>query len=337
MAWDPRGPVRRLLEAMGKAAEGVATDLLSDTVTLECCPGCGGRGTKKLPPPEHWIGETFFGGGSWGLEHCRTCDLVFTNPRPSENLLSRFYSADGYTPHQSDYNSRRLVAYFASRMEHYQPALKSSGHFLDYGCGGGSLLAECVARNWCASGYDVALPAVRACRARGLDVTNNPGSLPSPVDAIMMCHSLEHVSRVEEPLATFARILKRDTGRLFIAVPNARSLRAFLSPPLMTRLVGAEERYQAFPIHLSHFSRKSLRRLLARHGFECVAVDTYSFGIDAYFRESSSPPPAPVERAADPRPVSQSGLKADVKRVIKGVFMGAGLGENLFGVFRRAG
>ena len=322
---------------MGKAAKEAGADLLSETVTLECCPCCGGTDTKRLPRPEHWIGETFFGGGGWGLEHCRACDLMFTNPRPSESLLSRFYSADGYTPHQSDFNSRRLVAYFASRMEHYQPVLKSSGDFLDYGCGGGSLLAECIARGWRASGYDIALPAVRACRARGLDVTNDPASLPSPIDAIMMCHSLEHVSRMEEPLATFARILKRDTGRLFIAVPNARSLRAFLSPPMMTRLVDAEERYQAFPIHLSYFSRKSLPRLLGRHGFECVAVDTYSFGVDAYFRESSSPPAAPVERTAEQSPPGQSGLKTGVKRVIKGVFMGAGLGENLFGVFRRAG
>jgi 2-polyprenyl-3-methyl-5-hydroxy-6-metoxy-1,4-benzoquinol methylase len=328
--------VRRLLDVRSNAARKIYAEPLSETVTLECCPGCGATNAKRLPTPAYCIGEAFFSGGNWGLEHCRTCDLVFTNPRPSESLLSRFYSADGYTPHQSDFNSRRLVTYFASRMEHYQPALKSSGHFLDYGCGGGSLLAECVARGWCASGYDVALPAVRACRARGLDVTNNPAKIPQPVDAIMMCHSLEHVSHMEEPLAAFARILKRDTGRLFIAVPNARSLRAFLSPPMMTRLIGAEERYQAFPIHLSHFSRKSLKHLLARHGFECVAVDTYSFGIDAYFRDSPAPPAASVETTAvKAAPANGSGLKQGVKRVIRGAFMGAGLGENLFGIFRR--
>jgi len=320
---------------MGKAMKEAGTDLVSETVNLECCPGCGGTDTKRLPPPEHRIGETFFGGGSWGLERCPECGLVFTNPHPSESLLSRFYSAEGYTPHQRDFNSRRLVAYFAARMEHYHPALTASGHFLDYGCGGGSLLAECVARGWHASGYDVALPAVRACRARGLDVTNDPASLPSPVDAIMMCHSLEHVSRIEEPLATFARILKRDTGRLFIAVPNVRSLRAFLSPPVMTKLVGAEERYQAFPIHLSYFSRKSLRYLLERQGFECVAMDTYSFGIDAYFRWSAATPATSAETAiAGALAARRSGVKQSLKRMIRGAFMGAGLGENLFGVFR---
>jgi hypothetical protein len=153
----------------------------------------------------------------------------------------------------------------------------------------------------------------------------------------MMCHSLEQVSRMEKLLATSAPLLKRDTGRPFIALPNARSLRALLCPRVMVGMAGAEERYQAFPIHLSYFTRKSPRHLLARHGFECVAVDTCSFGIDSYFRESSARVGAPAEHTAtEPAPASQSGLKHYVKRVIRGAFVGAGLGENLLGMFRHA-
>jgi hypothetical protein len=115
--------VRRLLKVMGKAAKESVADLQSGTVTLECCPGWGGANTKPLPRPGYCIGEAFFGGGSWGPEHCRACDPVFSNPRPSESPLATFYSADGYTPHRSDFNSGGLAAYLASRIEHYQPAM----------------------------------------------------------------------------------------------------------------------------------------------------------------------------------------------------------------------
>src|SRR5215467_6364001 len=94
-------------------------DLLSHTVTLEHCPLCGGGSMRRLPTPSHWIGQNLFRGGGWGLERCRNCGLAFTNPRPSEDLLERFYSADGYAPHTNEFQTRGVIDYMISRMEHY--------------------------------------------------------------------------------------------------------------------------------------------------------------------------------------------------------------------------
>lgn len=269
--------------------------------------------------------------GKWGLERCRKCGLVFTNPRPSDSVLNSFYSTPGYKPHEAEgLQSRAVISYLLSRIDFHHPGLSGSGEFLDFGCGGGALLAEAARLGWRVQGYDVSPQAVRTCLAKGLAVQGDLSRIPSPMDAILMCHCLEHASDFSATIGAVVRALKPDTGRLFVAVPNARSLRAILSPPVLSRHAGVNERYAAFPIHLSHFSARTLKQLLGRYGLDCMAEETYAFGIDSYFRSADNVAPAePVSAAVTRRPSSR------VKASIKSIFFGAGLGENLLCVFQR--
>jgi SAM-dependent methyltransferase len=267
----------------------------------------------------------------WGLERCRECGLVFTNPRPSDAVLETFYSTPGYKPHEGgESQASATIFYLLARIALHHPGLNSSGTFLDFGCGGGALLGEAARLGWRVNGYDISPQAIQTCRAKGLEVQGDLSRIPSSMDAILMCHSLEHISDFTGTLTAVVQALRPDTGRLFVAVPNARSLRAILSPPMLSRYAGVNERYSAFPIHLSYFSARSLKRLLAGYGLECVAQETYAFGIDSYFRvwddiKSGGPASAEVNKHRS----------SAIKRRIKSAFFGSGLGENLLGIYRR--
>lgn len=318
---------------MVQKKEAVAEDY-SERTFLNRCPVCEGGSFKPLTTPGHWADTTFFSENCFGLDRCRKCGIVFTNPRPSQALLTRFYSGSDYAPHESDGQSIATIDFLLSRISYHHPGLDTEGRFLDFGCGGGRLLREAVKRFRSASGYDVAPPAIESCRSNGVEATSNISELPPSVNAILMCHSLEHVPDPETPLRTFARILKPDTGRLFIAVPNTSGLRAVLSPPLLSRYAGVNERYFAFPIHLWHFSANTLTKLLIRYGFECVAMETYAFGIDCFFRRSEG---GKTGGASERESVTKKrqGPKYALKQKIKVAYMGLGLGDNLLGVFMK--
>lgn len=307
--------------------------IMNETIMLDSCPSCGCVERQRLPTPGHWVSEALSSSveaEKWGLERCRECGLVFNNPRPSDAVLNTFYSTPGYKPHDGGTFQSPTISYLLSRIELHHPGLNSSGEFLDFGCGGGALLSEAVRLGWSVNGYDISPVAIQACRVKGLAVQADIARIPSPMDAILMCHSLEHVSDFSGTLTAVVRALKPDTGRLFVAVPNARSLRAILSPWVLSRHAGVNERYAAFPIHLSHFTARSLKQLLASYGLECTAMETYAFGIDSYFRiwdDTGSTESAPA--------VVKQHRNSAIKRLVKSAFFGTGLGENLLGIFRR--
>ncbi len=310
-----------------------------ERITLPNCPACGENRRTKLSIPGHWVDYEILS-GDWGLEKCRSCGLVFTNPRPSETLLMAFYSSGKYYPHQTDGQSSTAIRFLISRIEHYCGGTAGirDKTLLDFGCGGGSLLKHAAERGWRTMGYDIAPTAIDACRSSGIDVTNDLNVLPKDFDVILCSHSLEHVTDFDRILPVFAGLIKRDTGRLFIAVPNAESLRARLSPPWMTKYAGANERYHAFPIHLSHFTRHSLIALLKRYGFEEITTETYGFGLDSYFRAADDEKPGEQEKAATQNEGSIPPQKCGaLKQWIQQTFMSLGLGENLLGVFRLPG
>jgi len=209
------------------------------SVHLPKCPSCDSVRTKRMRTPGHWIDYGFFHEGEYGLERCLDCGLVFTNPRPTENHLAEFYSRPGYQPHEAGAQDTSAVRHLLHRINYYQPGLRSGGRFLDYGCGGGTLLAAATEKFSRVSGFDLSPEAVKSCRATGIQATTISMEIPVPVDAMLLCQCLEHVSDYDGLFQTIRRILRPGSGRIFIAVPNARGLRAVLSPHVLTRFAGA--------------------------------------------------------------------------------------------------
>jgi SAM-dependent methyltransferase len=84
-------------------------------------------------------------------------------------------------------------------------------------------------------------------------------------DVVSIRHVLEHVP---DPLRLVAeaRAFLRPHGLLLIAVPNFGSLAA--------RLLGTEWWWIDPPTHLFYFTRVTITRLLAKHGFRSIAYRT---------------------------------------------------------------
>jgi SAM-dependent methyltransferase len=313
---------------------------MSPVERLVECPVCRGTSLARLPVPGHWIGQELFEphADALGLNRCRGCGFVFVNPRPSEALLRAFYAGDDYVCHVPDHSAagaRKAAARLAvvRRLTGVR-----SGRLLDYGCGGGELLRAAREAGWEAEGFDIGRAALAACRRQGLPVTDDPAALARRrFDVIFLSHVFEHVADHREVLGRLGGLLAPG-GHLCLEVPNARSLRAVLSLPVLSRHLRFDERYRAFPIHLSYFSERTLPRLLVAHGFVVTGLTTIGLGVEELVVRDEPPRAAAHSAlAADPARRRRSRAGRLVRDGFKRVFFGLGLGENLVVVARHPG
>jgi SAM-dependent methyltransferase len=305
------------------------------TVTEASCPLCGGASLTALAPPRHFVGGDLFEDlrGQLGVARCGDCRFVFSNPRPARARLEAYYDGIIYPrslagssperatpPDSEDPRQRFILDWIAAR---------STGRsVLDYGCSDGVFLAVARAAGWEACGYDIGA-ALDGCRRAGLPVVGDLAEVaPGSLDAVVLNQVFEHVED-RQGLLTRLRSLLRPSGRLFVQVPNAASLRARLAAPTLAARFELEERLTAFPIHLSFFTDETLRACVERAGFLVLAVDTFGFGSLRRGRDgelSGSPTPP---RAAPTPTAPGSRVGSPLRRLVKRAIFGAHLGESL--------
>jgi SAM-dependent methyltransferase len=215
------------------------------------------------------------------------------------------------------------------------------GRLLDFGCGSGYLLKYATAAGWEAVGYDVGAVAVESCRRQHLRAECDLDRLAGlQFDAILFNQVFEHIEEPGTVLTGAARLLS-GKGKIFVVVPNAGSLRAHLSAPLLSRHFGFDERYRAFPIHLSYFTSKTLQSILGNHGFQVEQVENFGLGLDELLLteddengRATSPSPAPSRASTARGPafrMMQKGARL-LKDAAKDWIFGKGLGEYLMAV-----
>lgn len=204
------------------------------------------------------------------LWQCGDCGLVFRNPRPVQRDVIASYDA-GLT-----FAAWQAEAVARAPLWQRRLALLrrhcAGGRLLDVGTGDGAFLD--VARDhYTAEATEVSEAGARLARERGhapavgpLEAIDLP---PQRYDAITLWHVLEHLPHPARALHRLAGSLAPG-GVLVLAVPNelAPLLRQRLTPSRIDplgRLGWGEE------VHLSHFTPRSLRRLLAACGLRIIA------------------------------------------------------------------
>jgi SAM-dependent methyltransferase len=160
------------------------------------------------------------------------------------------FAADG----SSAPRSRLLVDYVAHRFRSHG----LSGHLIDIGCGTGAALRNfsTVLPGWTLDGSelsDKALPSLRAIPGFNELYTVPLSEISQRYDVVTMIHSLEHIVDPAAILEGALGLLK-PSGTLFIELPDIET-----SP---FDLIIAD--------HRSHFTRKTIKMLTARHG---IATD----------------------------------------------------------------
>ena len=172
----------------------------------------------------------------------------------------------------------RLLAAVASR--------RSTGNFLDIGCGAGRLLQVAAARQWQAFGADPAMTNAARQKRDGITIVprvlQECGFEDGFFDVVHANEVAEHVPDVSDLVGEIARIL-RPGGVVVFRTPHYRSWSA--------RLVGS--RWRQYGLwgkgHVGFLSVKTFRYLFSQHSLRLNRVETQHFSVRDWWGEKRSP------------------------------------------------
>lgn len=235
------------------------------------CPVCKKSNFKNLLNCKDYVatGEQFF------IVKCLECTHQFTNPRPEESEIYKYYQSDKYISHASSEKSELGVTYkLYDIIRNFSIAQKiklikkyhPSGKLLDLGCGLGYFLHGVkLDKHFEPLGADVSEEAIVYAKQHfDLEVINESilnDYQANSFDVITQWHVLEHVHKLESRMLELKKLLSKN-GTMFIAVPNSSSFDA--------KYYGKFWDGYDVPRHLNHFNPKSFNLLMENTGFKVI-------------------------------------------------------------------
>lgn len=215
------------------------------------------------------------------LLRCPACGFV-TARVEAELDVRRVYDTDYFTGGEYlDYRSDQAFFKKTFRIR-LQELLRrrSAGRLLEVGAAYGFFL-DLAKEHFHVIGYEMNQEAARyAQETLGLDVRTDDflhcsvESIGGPVDVTVMWDVIEHLVRPDLYLARAAE-LSRPGALLYLTTGDIGSV--------VARFRGRKWRMIHPPTHVHYFSRPTLARLLARHGFR--VVETHSVGVARSLRQ----------------------------------------------------
>jgi 2-polyprenyl-3-methyl-5-hydroxy-6-metoxy-1,4-benzoquinol methylase len=208
---------------------------------------------------------------------CRSCGLVYLDPRPDASEFPRIYPANYHAFEFSAeqfgfvYKVRRRLE--AKRLLSWCDRLAANARILDVGCGDGfhlDVLREFGEKSWTLEGIDADERAVHIGRENNLEI--HQGTLDTvdlardSYDLVLLIQTVEHVADPPELLRQI-RSLLRPGGRLVIVTDNTDSLDFKL---FKRRHWGGYH----FPRHWNLFNPKTMRLLAEKTEMEVENLTT---------------------------------------------------------------
>lgn len=230
------------------------------------CPICQSQHIESfLEAKDYTVSGEFF-----KIVQCRSCDFLFTNPRPLAKEAGKYYQSETYISHSNTKEGIVNKLYHWVRNFTLQQKInwirsyKNSNTLLDIGCGNGHFLQACQSAGWDVRGME--LDPQTAAKATVLTKAKIAGKL-SEIEAqekfqiISLWHVLEHVYELDEYFTFFKKHLN-ENGKLLIAVPNPKSHDA-------EKFKSHWAAYDV-PRHIHHFTPKTIQFLASKYGFKLV-------------------------------------------------------------------
>lgn len=245
---------------------------------LTKCPLCkSGHFNNYIVVKDHSVSKE-----SFTLCKCKNCKLIFTNPRPDQKNIGKYYQSEDYVSHSNKGNNLVNILYktvrsytLGEKVGWLNSYVKKKGRLLDYGCGTGHFLNRAQKNGWDTIGVEPNPQAAEiAAKNNKIKIYNSIELFDNEnkFDAITLFHVLEHVHDLSFTLKSLLSKLKK-RGTLFIAVPNNDSYDA----------KNYKENWAALdvPRHLYHFDQNTMS-LLAEE-FDLRIVDALPMKFDSYY------------------------------------------------------
>ena len=207
------------------------------------------------------------------LVRCADCELLFSNPQPSDTELGAIYSADYFLGAESDEGrastremKRATARQYLSEIHRYTGEV--GGRLMEIGCGDGDFLVEAEAAGYHVTGVEYAPAACEQARARlqrGEVVCGELEKAELAGGQFDLCVLSDVIEHVRDPIAFLTEIhrLLKPGGGIFIATPSLHSWSAKL----------LRRNWMEFkPEHLTYFDPQTLETALFRTGYHQVVV-----------------------------------------------------------------
>lgn len=227
------------------------------------CVVCGQEfGSKKIQA------------NGYSLLECDNCSTVYTEVNTiSLKLVNKRFYDDTYI---RNYTSREkeLSGRFLKIIDMVEKHIKG-GQLLDIGCGVGfflKLMSRKARYKWELFGVDTNKKLIEEASKKIKEVNfvnknlDDARFLEDKFDCITCFDVLEHDVKLNDTLVLIKLILKR-RGLLFVQCPNYKSV--------MRILTGTDWDWLNLPDHIYHFNPDSLTKLLQKHGFSDIRLQTW--------------------------------------------------------------
>lgn len=224
--------------------------------------------------------ELLFEKEGFDFVKCKSCGLVYVNPRLSPERTLKFYNSRRFEYQfknlfieTAKYRQERL---YSERLDYIESYMKP-GKLLDVGCAAGHFVESAIGRNWDAYGVEVSTYATEFAQntlklKKIFNTTLIDAKFPNDYfDAVTCWDTLEHLTEPLANLKEIHRILKAK-GMIFVIVPN------FDSAEVM--LFGKDCETIVADAHLIYFTPETLQKMLEKAGFKVVFQETKGIDID---------------------------------------------------------
>jgi len=241
---------------------------------ITSCPSCKSESLEKIMSVHDYLltGEIF------QITGCQKCSLRFTNPKPLENEIHKYYESSEYISHSD--SAKGIVNFLYRLIRKFTIARKSGiiktfvkeGKLLDIGCGTGEFLHRMQQGKFDVFGIEPGETARSSAKIKyNLNVFDDDALVEiqkESFDIVTLWHVFEHVYSLEEKILQIKTLIKPG-GFLFIAVPNFDSYDA--------NHYGKHWAAYDVPRHLFHFNLKSLPEFILNFGFLLVKTKPQIF------------------------------------------------------------